>query len=82
MQQIAYFQKADGVLLVFDLTDHESFQRAEEYWLKQVQEFVHESKRIFLVGNKSDLSQVKWEYQLRLEKLNMLMLWKLHKDIK
>jgi len=31
---------------------------AEEYWLSQVKEYVHESKHIVLVGNKADLLNV------------------------
>ena len=51
----AYYRDAVGVLLVFSLTSHESFESLSE-WLEDVRPFCHKSAKIVLIGNKSDLS--------------------------
>ncbi|XP_051912772.1 ras-related protein Rab-18-B-like [Hippocampus zosterae] len=50
-----YYAKADGALLVFDLSDRDSFLAAEGYLLHLRQ--AREGLAILLVGNKSDKSK-------------------------
>ena len=50
----AYYRNAVGVLLVFSLTDHVSFEKLEE-WINDVSQYCHPKAKMILVGNKSDL---------------------------
>jgi small GTP-binding protein len=49
-----YYKSADGILMVFDLTDKESFEKVKE-WMKQIKDHNHNDKMVVvLVGNKCD----------------------------
>ncbi|OHT00572.1 Ras family protein [Tritrichomonas foetus] len=50
----AYYRNAIGVLIVFSLTDHGSFQ-ALENWVDQVRKYCHPKVKMIIVGNKKDL---------------------------
>merc|ERR1712118_45071 len=59
----SYYRNASGVLLVYDITSHESFESVLPL-LQAVRAMVHRSTTITLVGNKSDLDsqrQVSYE---------------------
>ncbi|KRX07868.1 P-loop containing nucleoside triphosphate hydrolase [Pseudocohnilembus persalinus] len=58
-----YFQKADGVAIVFDLTDLDSFKRVKEFWIEQVNEKSNEDIKKILIGNKVDLKDRKVKFQ-------------------
>jgi small GTP-binding protein len=51
----AYYRNASGVILVFDLANHKSFEDLGE-WLNDVQVLCPPNVVVQLVGNKSDLS--------------------------
>ena len=48
-----YYKQADGIILVFDLTNENSFNRLNK-WLSDIKD-IKENVEIILVGNKSDL---------------------------
>jgi small GTP-binding protein len=49
-----YYKGADGIVLVFDLTDRNSFEKVRE-WMKQIQTYTQrDSIGIVLLGNKCD----------------------------
>ena len=48
-----YFREADGIFIVFDLTDENTFQSLD-YWINSIKEVV-KSPRIIILGNKTDL---------------------------
>jgi small GTP-binding protein len=49
-----YYKGADGIVLVFDLTDRNSFEKVRE-WMKQIQSYTQkDSIAIVLLGNKCD----------------------------
>jgi small GTP-binding protein len=51
-----YYQGADGAVIVYDVTSHDSF--SEGYiWLKELRDEASETVSIALVGNKSDLTE-------------------------
>lgn len=54
----SYFKGSDGVLLLYDVTNKESFDHVES-WMKSIQEVIgsiNDSKyNIFLLGNKADI---------------------------
>ena len=49
-----YFHGADGILVVYDVTDTESFANVQK-WLDEIDTKANEHVNKFLVGNKSDL---------------------------
>ncbi|KAG9398593.1 GTP-binding protein of the rab [Aphanomyces cochlioides] len=50
-----YFHGAHGILVVYDVTDSESFQHVKE-WLDEIDKKASEHVNKLLVGNKSDLT--------------------------
>ena len=49
-----YYKGADGIVLVFDLTDRNSFEKVRE-WMKQIQSYTQKDAiAIVLLGNKCD----------------------------
>ena len=51
-----YFQSSNGFLLVFDITDKESFQKLNDFWMEQLNMHAPKKAKSVLVGNKSDLA--------------------------
>ena len=54
-----YFRAANIVLLVYDVTERESFEYATEKFLNQVKKYSRSDTIVFLVGNKIDLESVR-----------------------
>ena len=50
----SFIKKADGVILIYDIGDLESFE-AVENWIKSIREIGKDNLPIILVGNKCDL---------------------------
>ena len=50
-----YFRGADGVIVVYDITNRSSFDHLST-WLKEVEDNIGSDCQLMLVGNKSDLS--------------------------
>ncbi|XP_063769882.1 ras and EF-hand domain-containing protein [Pseudophryne corroboree] len=53
----SYFRRADGVLLLYDVTCEKSFLNVRE-WIDMIEDSTHDSIPIMMVGNKADLRQV------------------------
>ena len=51
----AYYRGADGIILVYDICDRESFSHVED-WLNEVSRYVNESTSKILLGNKCDMT--------------------------
>lgn len=51
-----YFRKADGVVVLYDVTSEASFISVKN-WMVSVQDGVEEGTIILMVGNKTDLSE-------------------------
>ena len=47
-------QQAEGIIIVYDLTDRSSLQAAEDWWNQVTQQIDTAGLAIALVGNKSD----------------------------
>jgi len=52
----SYYQNAGVILLMFDLSNKQSFTDVY-YWIQEIKKFGDEGTKILLVGNKSDLSR-------------------------
>lgn len=49
-----YYRGAAAIILVFDITNRESFNNIVNYWIEQIKDVV--KFKVFLLGNKKDLS--------------------------
>jgi Ras-related protein Rab-1A len=54
----AYYRGAHGIIMVYDVTNYESFEHVEE-WLNEVNRHASENTLKLLVGNKADLQEDK-----------------------
>jgi Ras-related protein Rab-1A len=52
-----FYRKSNGIIIVFDLTDNDSFQTVSG-WFKNAKEFSEENIKMILIGNKFDLTRV------------------------
>ena len=51
---LTFLRKADGVILVYDITSQESFRKID-FWIQELHNKNKDSKVLMLVGNKTDL---------------------------
>lgn len=51
-----YYRDADGAVLVYDITDHESFTKVRK-WVRELKSIVGNDISIVIVGNKIDLEK-------------------------
>mmetsp|Transcript_9386 Transcript_9386/g.14180 ORF Transcript_9386/g.14180 Transcript_9386/m.14180 type:complete len:221 (+) Transcript_9386:57-719(+) len=51
-----YYRDADGALLVYDITDHESFVRVQN-WVKELRKMLGKDIVLCIAGNKVDLER-------------------------
>ena len=70
-----YYQKSDGILLVYSIENKQSFEKITE-WLKEIKDNAKEEVIVFLIGNKCDLDNKernvsKKEGELLAEKYNI-----------
>lgn len=49
-----YYKKADAILLVYDITNKESFDVIRKYYCPKIKEFCKKNIPIMLLGNKTD----------------------------
>ena len=52
----AYYQRADGIFIVFDVTSRESFIQ-NKYWINSIAKTGNGHSKIVLIGNKCDLER-------------------------
>lgn len=58
-----YYKGADGILLIYDITDRESFEKVRD-WMKSINENTQSDKvGIILLGNKCDLDERKVTFE-------------------
>ena len=53
----SYYKEADCCLLVYDITNKESFEQIKNYYCKEIKENCKEDIVVILLGNKTDLGK-------------------------
>ena len=51
----SYYKKAEAVLLVYDISQKDSFQEIKDYYCPKIKDFFKKNIPIILLGNKADL---------------------------
>lgn len=52
----SYYKSAMGIILVYDISNEESFERVQD-WMRQIKVHAEEDVKIVLCGNKADLQE-------------------------
>ncbi len=69
----SYYRGADGVIIIFDKTNIQSFYNIEK-WISEIKNYSKENVKILIVGNKSDLENIQVsdeEIEKLCQKLNL-----------
>ena len=53
---IAYYRRAKGIMLVYDVTREKSFENIR-YWIRNIEEYASADVEMMLLGNKCDLEE-------------------------
>ena len=51
-----YYKNADAIVLIYDVTDRQSYLDIYNYWIPEIESFGETDVIFFIVGNKIDLS--------------------------
>ena len=51
----SYYKKADGFIVVFDITNQNSFDDIRDYFLPKIRKYSSDEVPILIIGNKKDL---------------------------
>eukprot|EP01084_Bolivina_argentea_P062910 114967_1 len=51
----AYYKSADGMIIVYDITDRASYNHMSVFYLDKINQFAKENMPILIIGNKIDL---------------------------
>jgi GTPase SAR1 family protein len=54
----SYYRGADGIIIVYDVTDRQSYDNVKN-WLEEIEKYVDERTKKYIVGNKCDLEERK-----------------------
>ena len=52
---VTYYKRADCCVLVYDVTNEESFEECENFYKQQIEQNCKKSIKVILIGNKTDL---------------------------
>ena len=52
-----YYKRADGCLLVYDISSRESFEECKNFYKNEIVENCKKNVKVILIGNKNDLEE-------------------------
>ncbi|EGR28722.1 Ras family protein, putative [Ichthyophthirius multifiliis] len=52
----AYYKGADGIVIVYDVTNQSSFDDIDKFWISEVESYAEKNVEVLLIGNKIDLN--------------------------
>ncbi|CAD8086433.1 unnamed protein product [Paramecium primaurelia] len=55
----AYYKGADGIVMVYDVTQGQSFDDIDKFWLHEVESYGEKNVQLLVIGNKNDLDEQK-----------------------
>ena len=55
----SYYRGASAVLLIYDITQRNSFNEIKNYWIKEMVNQTDKVLKVYLIGNKTDLSHMR-----------------------
>ncbi|CAK88667.1 unnamed protein product (macronuclear) [Paramecium tetraurelia] len=55
----AYYKGADGIVMVYDVTQGQSFDDIDKFWLHEVESYGEKNVQLLIIGNKNDLDEQK-----------------------
>lgn len=50
----AYYKGAQGIFIVYDVLNKQSFQDVDNFWLTEIEKYGEPNVEIYLLGNKLD----------------------------
>lgn len=50
----AYYKNAQGIMVVYDLKIHKTFENMETFWLDEIKKYAEKDVQLVIVGNKAD----------------------------
>ena len=68
---LLYFRNASGFLLLFDITDEETFDNAISKWMDQISIYAPAGVPVILIGTKCDLNE--WRVISKIEFIQFVM---------
>lgn len=51
----SFYRNSNGVFVVYDISDPKSFENVE-LWLREMERYIHYPRPVFIIGNKTDLT--------------------------
>ncbi len=64
----SYYKQADCCLLVYDITNKDSFDSVKNYYVPKIKEYCNQILKVVLLGNKADLEDQREVSQEQAEK--------------
>ena len=52
-----YYRKADGILLVYDISNQKSFEKIRDHYIEEIKNNCPKHVKVILLGNKTDLER-------------------------
>ena len=63
-----YYRKSNGLLLVYDITNRQSFDRLRDVWYKDMCQYSVNETQCILIGNKCDMECERELWSILLER--------------
>ncbi|CAK60180.1 unnamed protein product (macronuclear) [Paramecium tetraurelia] len=55
----AYYKGAEAIIMVYDVTQADTFEEIDKYWLPETKKYGEKNVQLLVIGNKNDLEEQK-----------------------